>query len=213
MSLFEIRREYEGQALDESHVAADPVAQFGEWMQQAIDAKLPEPTAMTLATADADGRPGARIVLLKDFSENGFTFFTNYDSRKGRELAANPRACLLFYWAQLFRQVRIDGVAERVSRDESVAYFRTRPRGSQLGAWASEQSAVLPSRQALERRLEERIDRFPDGREIDMPPHWGGYRLKPDCFEFWQGRPSRLHDRIQYIPRPEGAWTIQRLAP
>src|SRR5262245_27454283 len=197
--------------LRESDADPDPVRQFQRWFDAAVAAGLPEPNAMTLATCTADGVPSARIVLLKICDERGLAFFTNYRSRKGRELANNPRAALVFFWPALERQVRVEGRVELVSADESDAYFASRPVNSRLGAWASDQSAVIPSREELERKQRELEAQFPDGR-VPRPPHWGGYRVVPDVFEFWQGRPSRLHDRLRYR-RVEGRWVIERLSP
>ncbi|HZD69106.1 MAG TPA: pyridoxamine 5'-phosphate oxidase [Actinomycetes bacterium] len=198
--------------LDETGVDADPIVQFGRWFDDARAAGLVEPEAMTLATTGREGRPSARMVLLKGFDQRGFVFYTNYSSRKSRELATNPAAALVFWWPPpLQRQVRIEGVVERVSREESEAYFRTRPFGSQLGAWASNQSEVIPGRDVLEKRLEELGARYAGG-EVPLPPFWGGYRLAPDVIEIWQGRPNRLHDRLRY-QRDGVGWKLERLSP
>lgn len=190
----------------------NPFVQFRRWFADAVEAKLKDPNAMTLATATPDGAPAARVVLLKDIDDRGLVFFTNYESRKGIELAANPRAALCFFWAPLERQVRVEGRVEKVTREESEAYFRTRPRGSQLGAWASRQSAAIAGREPLEARMAELERQYPDGAEVPCPPWWGGYRVVPDAFEFWIGRPSRLHDRFRYSPAG-GGWAVARLAP
>ena len=208
--LAELRKEYALETLDEADVDRDPLKQFGVWMAEAINAQIPEPTAMTLATANAAAQPSARIVLLKGLDPRGFVFFTNYESRKGRELAANPFAALTFFWKELERQVRIEGKIERVSAAESSASYLTRPLGSRIGAWASPQSRVIESRAWLESRWKELGARH--GDDPERPPHWGGYRLVPEHLEFWQGRMSRLHDRIAYS-RLGNAWEISRLAP
>ena len=211
MSIAHLRREYARARLDERDVDPDPLVQFHKWFDDARRAELPEPNAMTLATATPGGVPSARMVLLKAADERGFTFFTDYRSRKGQELEANPHAALVFFWGELERQVRITGTVSRVSREETEAYFRTRPRESWLGAWTSHQSTVLAGLETLEARLREVAARHP-GDEVPTPPHWGGYLLKPDALEFWQGRESRLHDRVRY-QREAGSWRIERLSP
>jgi pyridoxamine 5'-phosphate oxidase len=206
-----LRAEYRRESLDESQVVADPVEQFRRWFNQAVDAQLPEPNAMALATADGSGAPACRMVLLKDFSDRGFVFCTDYRSRKGGELEDNARAALCFWWGPLERQVRITGRVTRTDTTESEAHFNARPRGSQLGAWASAQSSVIADRAALEASHAE-VDRKYSGGAVPLPPHWGGFRVIPDSFEFWQGRESRLHDRLRY--RPEGkVWIVERLSP
>ncbi|MGO4325572.1 pyridoxamine 5'-phosphate oxidase [Cupriavidus sp. 2TAF22] len=209
--LADLRRTYVLGSLSESDVAPDPISQFQRWFDEATHAKLPEPNAMTLATVDAGGQPSARIVLLKGMDARGFTFFTNYESRKGLDMAANPRAALLFHWVQLERQVRVEGVVEKVDESESDAYYASRPLGSRLGAWASEQSREVADRAVLEQREADFRAKF--GDNPPRPAHWGGYRLAPTRIEFWQGRPSRLHDRIAYRLQADGAWQIARLSP
>ncbi|HSQ81484.1 MAG TPA: pyridoxamine 5'-phosphate oxidase [Casimicrobiaceae bacterium] len=205
-----LRVDYKRAALDERGVDPDPFRQFARWFDEAVAAAVPEPNAMTVASVDAAGRPAARILLLKGVDERGFVFYTNYGSRKGRELAAGRYAALLFFWAELERQVRVEGVVERVDDAESDAYFALRPRASQLGAWASPQSAVIADRAWLDAQYAACEARY--GDDIPRPPHWGGIRVIPDRFEFWQGRPSRLHDRLEWLRATEG-WTIRRLAP
>jgi pyridoxamine 5'-phosphate oxidase len=189
----------------------EPLEQFRHWYEHAVAAGLPEPEAMALATTTPDGRPSVRFVLLKGIDEHGVEFFMNYESRKGRELDANPHAALAILWKPLQRQVRLEGPVEKLTPEESDAYFSTRSRGSQLGAWASRQSEVIPSREWLEQRLAEFDDRYPD--EVPRPPHWGGCRLTPDVIEFWEGRPNRLHDREQFTRGSDGAWHARRLSP
>jgi pyridoxamine 5'-phosphate oxidase len=212
MNLADLRREYTKGGLRRSDLDPNPIVQFQKWFEQALTAQLLEPSAMTLATVDENGRPSARIVLLKAVEECGFVFFTNYESRKGRELAANPRAALVLYWAELERQVCIAGEVAKVSRADSEKYFAMRPRGSQLGAWVSKQSSVVPDRAFLEARLQEVENQFGD-RAVETPPYWGGYLLTPVRLEFWQGRPNRLHDRFQYSREAENIWRIERLSP
>ena len=206
-----MRSEYTREALAEADVDADPVVQFGRWFEQAEEAGLLDPPALPRPTAPPAGRPSARMVLLRGFDERGFRFFTNYESRKGGELAANPRAALVFWWGELERQVRIEGRVERTSRADSEAYFSSRPPGSQLSAAASPQSRVIDSRAILERRVAELATRLPDG-ELPLPEFWGGFRLAHETVEFWQGRPNRLHDRLRYR-RAGNTWKIERLAP
>lgn len=210
MSVADLRQSYEKSHLLESEAAASPFEQFSRWFDQALAAAVPEPNAMTLATVDAAGQPSARIVLIKGFDEKGFVFYTNYESRKGVELAAQPRAALLFFWQALERQVRIEGVVEKVSAPDSDAYFHSRPLSSRIGAWASAQSQPV-TREALEGRERELAAQF--GDHPPRPDHWGGYRLAPTAFEFWQGRPSRLHDRLRYTRQADAQWSIDRLAP
>ena len=199
-------------ALSQRDLDLDPIAQFRIWLEDARTAGIQFPETMALATADPEGRPSVRHVLLRGLDQRGFVFYTSYESRKGRELAGNPWAALAFYWRELERQVCVTGTVERTTREESEAYFRTRPREARLGAWASRQSAVAASREELDDRYREIEQRYP-GEDIPLPPHWGGFRLLPDTIEFWKGREHRLHDRIRYTRRPDGAWTIERLYP
>jgi pyridoxamine 5'-phosphate oxidase len=198
--------------LDEKQAHTDPFEQFRSWLDQAVAAQLPQPYGMTLATATPAGKPSARMVLLRGFDARGFQFFTNYESRKANELAANPQAALVFYWAELDRQVRVEGQVEKLTQAESDAYFQTRPRGSRLGAWASPQSRVIAQREELDHRMDELVEKYADDT-IPRPPFWGGYRLIPDVIEFWQGRPNRLHDRLRYRRNREQTWILERLAP
>ncbi len=207
-----IRKEYQLQSLLETEVADNPFKQFNNWWDDALKSKIDEVNAMTLATVDPDGIPSARIVLLKGFDEQGFVFFTNYNSRKANDLARNNRACLVFFWKELERQVRISGIAEKISTEENIVYFNSRPDGSKIGAWASPQSLVVAGKAWLKETFDYYRERFKHG-EIPKPPHWGGYRVKPFKVEFWQGRPNRLHDRILYTLTEKGTWAIERLAP
>ncbi|HZB48243.1 MAG TPA: pyridoxamine 5'-phosphate oxidase, partial [Mycobacteriales bacterium] len=211
--LSDLRRSYARGRLEEADLAADWVTQFTRWFGEAVaSARLTEPNAMVVATATPDGRPSVRTVLLKAYDERGLVFHTNHRSRKGRDLAANPHVALVFSWVPLQRQVVVTGTAARVTPEESAAYFRTRPRGGQIGAWASEQSAVIPSRQVLDDRFAELAARWPEGTEVPVPEHWGGVRVTPETVEFWQGRPDRLHDRLRYR-RADSGWVVERLAP
>ena len=212
ISYAKLREEYETQGLNESDLAADPFVQFQIWFDQAVAAGLPQPNAMTLATATPGGQPSARMVLLKGLDQQGFVFFTNYESRKAGELEANPRAALVFFWVEFHRQVRVEGHVARVTARESDEYFASRPPGSQIGAIASPQSQVIAGRAPLEARVSE-LEALYAGREVPRPPFWGGYRLTPATIEFWQGRPNRLHDRLRYRRDDASAWLIERLAP
>jgi pyridoxamine 5'-phosphate oxidase len=208
----DMRHDYGRGRLEESEVSSDPIEQFSRWFDEAKTAGVAEANAMTLATADLSGTPSTRVVLLKAADQRGFSFYTNYDSRKGRELAANPRAALCIFWQPLERQVRIEGAVERVGREESEEYFRGRPRQSQIGAWVSQQSRPITSRGELE-RLEADLQKRFEGVAVPLPDYWGGFRVVPHAIEFWQGRPSRLHDRLLYTKTEQGGWTIQRLSP
>lgn len=210
-SISHLRKDYSLKALSETDVKKNPLEQFDVWWNEAIQSEIDEVNAMTLATATAEGVPAARIVLLKEYNDLGFVFFTNYESAKGKELAENPRASLLFFWKELERQVRITGLIEKITPEESDAYFYSRPLGSRIGAIASAQSSVIPGRHVLEEKV--KLLETTSESEIKRPPHWGGYRVKPVIIEFWQGRPSRLHDRIQYTLEDNGAWKIERLSP
>jgi pyridoxamine 5'-phosphate oxidase len=213
-SIADIRKDYKLQTLSEKDITPDPFGQFNKWWGEVLRADIDEVNAMTLATASADGMPDARIVLLKGLDESGFVFYTNYNSSKGLELLENPRACLVFFWKELERQVRISGLVSLVSGNESDEYFSSRPEGSRIGAWASPQSEVIESREWLEENEQRYHEQFSGtGGAISRPLHWGGYRVKPTRVEFWQGRPSRLHDRILYSLQENGRWKIERLAP
>jgi len=208
-----LRKEYTARTLEVADVRASPFGQFEAWFAEAVQAQVPEPNAMTLATVDAEGQPSARIVLLKGFDRSGFVFYTNYQSRKGADMEQNPRVALVFLWLELQRQVRIEGRVEKVAREESTRYFQSRPRGSQIGAWASPQSAVIDQRELLERRYADLEKRYAEAEVLPRPGHWGGYLVRPQLLEFWQGRPSRLHDRLQYRREGPDQWAIERLAP
>jgi pyridoxamine 5'-phosphate oxidase len=212
MSLADLRKDYSLSGLLEKDLARDPFRQFDKWFTEAQAAKVVEPNAMTLATATHDGRPSARTVLLKGVDGRGFVFYTNYESRKGRELAENPRATLLLPWLALERQVIIEGTISKITREESAAYFHSRPRASQLGAWVSQQSSIITGRTTLEDAMKV-LEKKHAGAEVPLPPAWGGYRLTPETVEFWQGRRSRLHDRLRYRRETSGDWTVERLAP
>ncbi|MGW1542881.1 pyridoxamine 5'-phosphate oxidase [Streptomyces sp. NPDC002309] len=209
-----MRKHYREAGLSEPDLAATPWEQFARWFKQAAtEGRLFEPNAMVVSTADAQGRPSSRTVLLKHFDEAGFVFYTNYDSRKAGDLAENPHVSLLFPWYTMARQVIVNGVARRTGRDETAAYFRTRPHGSQLGAWASAQSSVIGSRAELEASYAELAARHPEGERVPVPAHWGGFRVAPRTVEFWQGRENRLHDRLRYTSEPDGGWRVERLSP
>ncbi|MFH9943578.1 pyridoxamine 5'-phosphate oxidase [Streptomyces murinus] len=212
-----MRKQYRADGLAEQDLATHPMDQFARWFEDAARAALHgtlyEPNAMVVATADAEGRPSSRTVLMKQFDTEGFVFYTNYDSRKGRDLTANPYVSLLFPWHPLARQVIVTGGVRRTGRDETAAYFRTRPHGSQPGAWASAQSTVIGSRAELDAAYAELADRYPEDERVPVPPHWGGFRVVPETVEFWQGRENRLHDRLRYTARPDGTWGVERLSP
>ncbi|WP_344320326.1 pyridoxamine 5'-phosphate oxidase [Streptomyces macrosporus] len=207
-----MRAHYRAEGLRTEDLADDPYQQFLRWFEDAVTAGLHEPNAMVVSTADERGRPSSRTVLLKQFDERGFVFYTNYGSRKGREIEANPYVSLLFPWHAIARQVIVSGRAERTGRDETAAYFRTRPHGSQLGAWASEQSSKVASREELDRTYEALAARYPETEDVPVPPRWGGYRVVAETVEFWQGRENRLHDRLRYV-RTDAGWTVERLCP
>ena len=211
-AIADLRKEYASAQLLESDVAADPIEQFEKWWHQAISAQIIEANAMTLATASADGLPSARIVLLKGFDKQGFVFFTNYQSYKALQLEANPKACLVFFWKELERQIRIVGLVKKSPSSQSDQYYHSRPKGSRIGAWASPQSQVIESRSWLDQQFRKLEEDFND-QEIQRPPHWGGYMVQPVIIEFWQGRPGRMHDRIQYTLQDNASWKIERLAP
>lgn len=213
LSLAELREEYWRGGLNEQNCETNPIVQFERWIKDAQAADLKEPNAMTLATATPQGRPSARVVLLKEVSDLGFVFYTNYGSRKALEIETNPFAALTFYWPELERQVRVEGAVQRVPRDQSELYFRSRPKGSRLGAWASRQSQVLPSREPLEAKLTELEMQYAATDEVPAPEFWGGYCVVPESIEFWQGRPNRLHDRLRYRKDSGQKWTIERLSP
>lgn len=210
-SIADIRKDYRLLSLDEKDIDANPIKQFATWWNEAIESKVEEVNAMTLSTSTKDGKPSARIVLLKGFDERGFVFFTNYQSHKGKEISQNPFAALTFFWKEIERQIRIEGSIEKVSPEESDAYFFSRPEGSRIGAWSSPQSQIIQNRKLLEDSVKEYQSEFKNS--IPRPPHWGGYRVMPQLIEFWQGRTNRLHDRLQYTKTAEGSWKVDRLAP
>ena len=212
MSISDFRREYTLTGLHERDLDPSPLKQFEKWFQQALSVELLDANAMIVATASREGKPSARVMLLKDFDEKGFVFFTNYESRKARELDENPYAAMVFFWAELERQVRIDGRVSQISREESEEYFHSRPVGSQLGAWASRQSEVIGDPELLESRIKELEYQY-EGKTVPIPPFWGGFLLSPETIEFWQGRANRLHDRLRYTREPDGPWRIERLSP
>ena len=212
-SIADLRQNYTLAGLEKADVDAEPIKQFDLWFGQALEADLIEPNAMTLATATPDGKPTARIVLLKGVSDRGFVFYTNYESQKGQQLIANPHAALVFLWQKLERQVRIEGKVEKLSSEESAEYFHSRPKASQLGAWTSDQSRVIPNREVLEKKQAQLQEQYSGDTEVPLPTHWGGFRVVPSRLEFWQGRPSRLHDRLVYDLQADGSWTINRLSP
>jgi pyridoxamine 5'-phosphate oxidase len=208
-----LRREYESEPLDLSSVLQDPIDQFDHWFKEALQSDILEPNAMTLATATRDGLPSARIVLLKGYLSTGFSFYTNFDSRKGKEIEDNAAVALVFNWLELHRQVRIEGHARKLNEEEATAYFQSRPVGSQIGAWASAQSTIIPNRSVLEQEVDKLQQQYKDAAHLPKPPFWGGYLVEPHYLEFWQGRPNRLHDRIAYEKVEDDKWILQRLSP
>lgn len=211
-SIANLRKDYSSQMLSEKEISHDPFELFQKWWTEAVNSQIDEPNAMTLATASSDGMPAARIMLLKGFSREGFVFFSNYKSYKAMHLEENPKACLVFFWKELERQVRVTGLVKKLPEAESDEYFLSRPRGSQIGAWASEQSQVIESREWLDQRYAQLSEEYKD-KALKRPPHWGGYLVTPVIMEFWQGRPSRLHDRIQFMIGEDGGWKMERLSP
>lgn len=212
-SIADLRKSYHLGSLEMSELRLDPLDMFRLWWHQAVESEIDDVNAMTLATADLSGKPSARIVLLKGVTNDGFEFFTNYKSAKARDMVANPNVALLFYWKELERQIRIEGKVEKVSPERSAQYFQSRPRGSQIGAWSSPQSAVIPDRSVIEKNIAAIEEKYGDLDPLPAPEHWGGFLVRPNQYEFWQGRADRLHDRFQYTPKGEGSWTVERLAP
>lgn len=211
--LYDMRKDYTSPNLEVADLDSNPFHQFHNWFQEAIKEDVPEPNAMTLATCTPKGKPSARIVLLKDYGDSGFTFYTNYESRKGQEIAENPNAALVFFWQKLHRQIRIEGIIEKAALETSTRYFQSRPKGSQIGAWSSPQSSKINDRDELIAMVEANEKRFANQEKLPLPDFWGGYIVRPEAIEFWQGQPSRLHDRFRYEKDDEGGWKINRLAP
>ncbi len=212
-NLASMRRDYQQDALDTSTAAPNAIDQFAKWFSETVDRQVLEPNAFILATCTLDGKPSARVLLLKGFDEKGFVFYSNYNSQKGKELALNPQAAMVFNWLEAERQVRIEGLVRKVSAEESLDYFQSRPHGSQIGAWASPQSKIIQSREEIDTRIRNLQETYPEGTAIPLPDHWGGFRLIPRSIEFWQGRSNRLHDRLRYTQQSDQSWTIERLAP
>ncbi|HMQ45932.1 MAG TPA: pyridoxamine 5'-phosphate oxidase [Saprospiraceae bacterium] len=213
LNINDLRAEYSNQKMDKGDLSSNPFEQFSRWFKEAVTAQIPEPNAFTLASINTSGLPSARVVLLKELNEKGFVFFTNYNSRKAKDFEYNPHAAMVFSWLELQRQIRVEGTVEKISTQESEAYFQSRPKGSQIGAWASPQSQIVENRELLDAAVEKLSQQYADADHLPLPPFWGGYLIKPNRLEFWQGRTSRLHDRFEYLLEAENTWKIQRLAP